>query len=199
MQSFVTRLFGPRLLLALVAAVALGTVSAAHAAVIPYSATLNGANESPPNASPGVGSAYVLVDAVAHTMKVHASFSGLTGNTTASHIHAPTAVALTGTAGVATTTPTFAGFPLGVTAGTYDITLDMTLASSYNPAYITAHGGTTATAEADLFQSIADGKAYFNIHTSAFSGGEIRGFLRYDPATPVNRTTWGRIKSLYHR
>ena len=39
-------------------------------------------------------------------------------------------------------------FPLGVTSGTYDNTLDMTQATSYNPAYVTATGGTTAGAEA---------------------------------------------------
>ncbi len=76
-----------------------------------------------------------------------------------------------------TTTPTFAGFPLGVTSGSYNNTLDLTLASSYNPAYITANGGTTATAEAALAAAIASGRAYLNIHSSVFGGGEIRGFL----------------------
>ena len=47
MHAFVTRLFGPRLLLTVVAAVAVGTISAAHAAVISYTAALNGANEAP--------------------------------------------------------------------------------------------------------------------------------------------------------
>jgi hypothetical protein len=151
--------------------------AAAHASFISYTAILRGPSESPPNASPGTGSAAVDVDTVVHTMHVHIDFSGLLGTTTASHIHAATASPLTGNAGVATTTPTFAGFPIGVTAGTYDNTLDMTLSSSYNPAYITANGGTTASAEAALFASLAADKAYLNIHTSAFSGGEIRGFL----------------------
>lgn len=159
-------------------AVCVAGASSAHAAVITYSAILDGPSEFPPNASPGTGFATVDVDAMAHTMHVHAEFSGLIGTTTASHIHAATAIPFTGTAGVATTTPTFAGFPLGVTSGVYDIMLDMTMASSYNPSYITANGGTTATAEAALFQAIADGKAYLNIHTTAFPGGEIRGFLQ---------------------
>ena len=105
------------------------------------------------------------------------TFSGLTGNTTASHIHAPTAVPFTGNAGVATQTPTFVGFPLGVTSGTYDNTFDMTQASSYNPAYITANGGTPATAELALSTAFTNGTSYLNIHTSTFGGGEIRGFL----------------------
>jgi len=53
----------------------------------------------------------------------------------------------------------------------------MTLASSYNASFVTAHGGTIAQAESDLLQSLADGKAYFDIHSTAFGGGEIRGFL----------------------
>lgn len=64
------------------------------------------------------------------------TFSGLLGNTTASHIHAATAVAGVGTAGVATQTPSFSGFPLGVKAGAMDTTFDMTLASSFNASYI---------------------------------------------------------------
>jgi hypothetical protein len=78
---------------------------------------------------------------------------------------------------VATTTPTFANFPLGVTSGTYDNTLDLTASSSYNPSYISANGGTTASAEAALTSAIAADKSYLNIHTSTFGGGEIRGFL----------------------
>jgi hypothetical protein len=129
-------------------------------------------------------------------MHLYVTFSGLTGNTTASHIHAATALPGTGTAGVATTTPTFAGFPLGVKAGTCDIVLDMTLASSYNPSYITANGGTPASAEAALFAAIAAGKAYLNIHSSTFGGGEIRGFLT-EATTPAQRQTWGRVKTIY--
>jgi len=54
---------------------------------------------------------------------------------------------------------------------------DTTLASNYNPTFITANGGTPASAEAALFSAIATGKAYLNIHSTAFGGGEIRGFL----------------------
>ena len=144
---------------------------------ISYFANLNGPSESPPNASPGTGFAEVDFDSVAQTMHIHVTFSGLTTPTTASHIHAPTTVPGTGTAGVATTTPFFAGFPIGVTSGTYDNTLDMALASSYNPAFITANGGTVASAEAVFAAALAADEAYLNIHTQQFPGGEIRGFL----------------------
>jgi CHRD domain/PEP-CTERM motif len=155
--------------------------SAARAGIITYDAFLSGPAESPPNASPGTGFADVDFDTTANTMRVRVTFSGLAGTTTASHIHSATAVPGTGTAGVATTTPTFAGFPLGVTSGAYDNTLDMTLASSYNPSYVTANGGTPASAEAALLSSLNAGTAYLNIHTNVFPGGEIRGFLNTVP------------------
>jgi len=148
-----------------------------HATIFNYAANLDGPSESPPNASPGTGFALVRYDDVAHTLLVDFSWSGLTGGTTASHIHAATPTPGTGTAGVATTTPYFAGFPIGVTSGSYSNVLDLTLASSYNPSYISANGGTTASAEIALTSAIAADRAYLNIHSSTFGGGEIRGFL----------------------
>ncbi|MDB5328307.1 MAG: hypothetical protein JWM57_3876, partial [Phycisphaerales bacterium] len=138
----------------LAGAVLMAGPGAAQAAVITFNTAMSGPNESPANASPGTGSGIVTWNTTAHTMRVQVTFTGLTGTTTASHIHAATPTPGTGTAGVATTTPTFAGFPLGVTAGSYDSTLDMTLASSYNPAYVTANGGTTSTAETSLLASL---------------------------------------------
>jgi CHRD domain/PEP-CTERM motif len=58
---------------------------------------------------------------------------------------------------------------------------DMTQGSTWNPAFITANGFTPAGAEAALADGAADGEAYLNIHTSAFPGGEIRGFLTPTP------------------
>jgi CHRD domain/PEP-CTERM motif len=153
----------------------------ASAAIIEYDATLNGPSEFPPNSSPATGFAGVIFNSSLNTLSVEVAFIGLTGTTTASHIHAPTVSPGTGTAGVATTLPYFAGFPIGVTSGTYSNTLDLTQSSSYNPAYITANGGTPATAEAALVAALAAGEAYLNIHTTAFPGGEISGFLRPIP------------------
>lgn len=174
MSGTVLRLVSARLLLT---AAAVGMTSTAGATIISYTAALSGLAEAPPNASPGTGFAIVDIDRDAHTMRVRVDFSGLIGNTTASHIHGATAVPGAGTAGVMTTTPTFADFPLGVTAGSYDRLLDMTLTSSYNPAFLTAHGGTPATAEADLWLYLHQGRTYLNVHSTAFPGGEIRGFL----------------------
>jgi len=136
------------------------------------------------------------VDDVALTMRVRVIFSGLAGNVSACHIHATTALAGTGTAGVATTTPTFAGFPSGVTFGSYDNTLDMTLASSYNPSFVSAQGSITNARNA-IFAALAANKAYVNLHTSVVPGGEIRSFPTLIDVTPTARTSWARIKSMY--
>ena len=155
------------------------------AATITYTTSLSGANESPPNASPGTGFALVTIDTTLNTLFVDVSFSGLLGTTTASHIHCCTTSPGAGNAGVATQTPTFLNLPLGVTAGSFTQTLDMTLASSWNPAFITAEGGTTAGAEAALIAGLAAAEAYLNIHSTVDPGGEIRGYLvpTPEPAT----------------
>jgi len=74
-------------------------------------------------------------------------------------------------------------------SGAYDSpTFDLTQASSWNPAFITSHGGTLASAEAALLQAAFDGKAYLNIHTSYKPGGEIRGFLTLAQPVPEPST-----------
>jgi hypothetical protein len=146
-----------------------------HSTVFVFDVSLDGPSE--PSPSLGIGNGTVTYDDIAHTLQLDVSFSGLTGITTVSHIHAPTLDPLTGTAGVATTTPTLPSFPAGVTSGTYSMSLDLTSASSYNPAFVTANGGTTAGAEAALAAAMLAEKAYWNIHSSDFPGGEIRGFL----------------------
>ncbi len=146
-----------------------------------YYVFLDGPSESPANASPGTGVGTVVYDPILHTLQLQVTFSGLTGTTTASHIHAATANPFAGTAGVATTTPSFAGFPLGVSSGSFSNTLDLTVASSFNAAYVTANGGTLTSAEAALAAAMAGGRAYWNIHSSTFGGGEIRGFLSVVP------------------
>lgn len=156
----------------------LGLFAAAGACqAITYTAQLSGPNESPPVASPGTGFAIIDFDATAHTLRVNETFSGLLGTTTASHIHCCLATPGIGNAGVATQVPTFAGFPLGVTGGTYQNTFDTLLAATWNPAFITANGGTPAGAEAALAGGLAAGTTYINIHTNLFPAGEIRGFL----------------------
>jgi hypothetical protein len=148
--------------------------SQSRADLLTYVTQLNGANENPSHVTPGTGFADVFIDTVAQTMEVDVTFSGLLGGVSASHIHC--CIALGGNAGVATTTPTFTGFPSGVTSGTYDHVFDLTQASSYNPAFVTAEGS-LANAEAALLAGLAGDQAYLNIHSAVFPGGEIRGFL----------------------
>ncbi len=131
--------------------------------------------------------ATVDYDAVAHTLLVDLSFTGLLGLTTASHIHGPTTLPETGNAGVATQLPTFSGFPLGVTNGVYNNLFDLTLPSSFSPTFIFNNGGTAAGAEAALGAMLAAERAYLTIHTTVFPGGEIRDFLR--PAAVPEPTT----------
>ncbi len=144
-----------------------------QAAILTYSLNLNGLNESPPNLSPGTGFGSVVIDDVLKTMSVNVSFADLLGPTTAAHIHAATADPFTGTAGVATTLD---GFPLG-TSGIYSNIFDMTLTSSYSGAFLTSNGGSADTALIALTSAANSGRAYLNIHTTVFPGGEIRGFL----------------------
>jgi hypothetical protein len=158
----------------------LGLASPAGATPIQFSAILNGTNEVPPNASPGTGTALITFDLATDTMRVQVDFTGLTAGNTAAHIHCCTAAPFTSTAGVATVTPTFTGFPGGTTAGTYDHTFDMLSASSYNSAFISGAFDPThdaAGAEQALFDAMLVGKTYLNIHTTNVPGGEIRGFL----------------------
>lgn len=148
-----------------------------------FTATLTGAQEVPPTGSPGIGSALVTIDTVTNLMTVNVSFAGLLSPTTIAHIHCCAGPG--GTAIPATTVPSFPGFPVGVTTGTYLQTFDLTLASTYNPAFIAASGGTVAAAEAAFITGLLNGQAYFNIHTQLFPNGEIRGQLQAvpEPAT----------------
>jgi hypothetical protein len=152
------------------------------ASPITYTVTMNGPNESPPQASPGTGFAVITIDTTANTLNIVSDvFSGLLAGTTASHIHCCTAVPGAGTAAVATQVPSFSGFPLGVTSGTYSMLFDMTQSSTWNPSFITSSGGTPALAESTLAAGAAAGDAYLNIHSTFAPGGEIRGFLIATP------------------
>lgn len=125
----------------------------------------------------GSGSAFVTFDETTHVLSYSGSFSGLSGLTTQAHFHCCTAVPLTGTAGIAVDSPSL-NIPIGVSAGSFNDSLDLDNASSFNPAFVTASGGTTDLAIARLLNAFNSGQSYFNIHSSTFGGGEIRGFMR---------------------
>ena len=151
---------------------------ASHAATQTYKGVLSGAAEVPATASAGSGSVVITYTAATHVMVVTGNFSGLSGTSTSAHIHC--CIDPASNVMVATQTPSFSGFPLGVTAGSYSNNFDLTLTSSFNSAFITAHGGTAAGAEIALLAGFATGTAYLDIHSTVFPGGEIRAQLPRD-------------------
>lgn len=156
----------------------------ADADPVRYTAVLWGSAENPPNTSSAVGVALVGYDAASRALEVLAGFTGLTTPTSAAHIHC--CIDPPDNVGVATPVPTFPGFPSGVTSGVYAHLLDLTSPASFSPAFLAAAGGTPMAAELALAQGLALGRAYFNIHTAGFPGGEIRGFLTAtSPPDPI--------------
>ena len=152
----------------------------AQASLVTLGGALSGANENPATTSPATGSAFVTVDTVARTITFDVVFSGLTANDTAAHIHC--CVAEGGNTGVATAVPALPGFPLGVTSGAFIAqTFSLLDASFYNPAFITANGGSVGSAEPVFLSGLLGSDAYFNIHTPTDPGGEVRAFLLPTP------------------
>jgi len=135
----------------------------------------------------GGGAVFAVFDVGAQTLSLDAIWFGLSGGTTVSHIHCCTAAPGTGTVGVAVTPGTLPGFPVGTTFGNYEVTLDLTSPSTYTGAFLAGSGGTVAGASARLLAGMSSGTAYFNVHSSTFPGGEIRGFLAPVPEP----ATWG--------
>ena len=131
--------------LASFAAVALLVAPAAFAETQTYKATLTSAAEVPPNASKGTGALTSTYDTATKKFVWTVTFSGLSGPATAAHFHGPAA----------------AGANAGVVVPQKDgLTSPM-------------KGEATLTdAQAADLQA---GKWYFNIHTEANKGGEIRG------------------------
>jgi hypothetical protein len=157
------------------------SVSLTGSGLLHFSAPLSPLSENPPHPeSHASGTANVAWDTTTSMMTVDVTFADLTTPNTASHIHC--CIASPGNAGVATTTPTFTGFPTGAQSGTYHHTFDMNDAASYNTnpttGFIVTHGGTVASAKAALLAGMRAGQSYLNVHTQMFGGGEIRGFLQ---------------------
>lgn len=120
------------------------------------SATLDGASEVPPVVTAATGSGWVAISSDDTTITYHVEYGGLSGALAAAHIH-------TGAPGVA------GGVIFPLAAGPSP--MDGTLTS----ADFTASGAITTFAEA--ISAIKAGATYFNLHTAANPGGEIRGDL----------------------
>ena len=162
-------------------------IATSYGALITYSTTLSGANVQP-NAtnSAGTGSVTLLLDDVSRTLNVTASFTGLTGTSTAAHIHCCTATANSGTAGVAIL---FTGFPNGVTSGSYSASFNLLDSAVYNSGFFSANNSTVLNAYIALIAGFNARTSYFNLHTTSFQGGEISGFFALGVATSTPLTT----------
>jgi len=131
----------------------------AQAALIDFTASLDGAQQVPPAASTGTGSGSVVLDTVADTITVNLSFQGLTGPALAAHIHGPGAVGTN-----ASILFPFMNVPNATSGSIPQQTFSIT------PSQI-------SDLEAGLY--------YMNVHTPNFPLGEIRGQLEQvpEPAT----------------
>jgi hypothetical protein len=168
-----------RALIAIGALLGALAVSTAHEHTL--ETALSGANEDLPNLSLGTGTSTVTLDLDLITMRVQVDFSSLSGTVTAATIHGPTPTAGSGAAAPMSPALTLSGFPAGVSAGIYDFTFDLTVATGYDPAFIVSSGGTVSDALNALIASFEDGKSYINIRTTAFPTGEVRGFFVETP------------------
>ena len=111
-----------------------------------FTATLNAANEVPANGSPATGNGTVTMNAARTSLDLTLNVSLLTGAQTGAHIH-NAAVGVNGPVIINLTPPAASGFN---------------------------HSQTAAITTTQSAQMIA-GNTYFNVHTVANPGGEIRG------------------------
>jgi hypothetical protein len=118
----------------------------AHAATINLKADLKASAEVPPKASAGTGTLTATLNTETNEFTYHIEFSGLTGPVAAAHFHGPAAE--------------------GVNAKPQ-------LPIKGTPITSPIDGKATLTAE--QAKDLVDGKWYFNLHTAANPGGEIRG------------------------
>jgi hypothetical protein len=107
--------------------------------------------------TPATGSATLILDDVASTLNVSLTFSGLLTATNNAHIHCCSQPPVASPV-IIPFVP--AGFPLGVTSGSFNSNFVLT------PTQLT---------------QVMSGGAYINIHTAGFPGGEIRGQIAAVP------------------
>lgn len=131
----------------------------ANATTYPINVTLSGTQEVPSNNSAGTATLTGTYNDSSNVLKYTVTFSGLSANTTAAHFHAPAPPGIA--AGIVFPAT---NFPTGVTNGTYSDS-------------ITLSAGQEDTLKMGLW--------FFNIHTTAFTLGEIRGQIFLQDASFV--------------
>jgi hypothetical protein len=127
-------------------------------------ADLAGFQENPPVATAATGKGTAVISADGSTITYLVTYSGLSGTANAAHIH-------TGAVG------TNGGVILPLTVGPSPMTGTLTSTN------FTASGAVTTFAQA--VAAIQAGTTYFNIHTTANPGGEIRGQIGVTVAAPA--------------
>jgi hypothetical protein len=130
---------------AVVAALAFASL-AARAATINLKADMDAKSEVPAKTSGGTGTLTATLNTDSGLLTFHVAFKDLTGPATAAHFHGPADV--------------------GVNA-------PPTVPIATKPLVSPING--TATLNAIQQKDLLDGKWYFNVHTAANPGGEIRG------------------------
>lgn len=130
-----------------------------EAKLYPFSATYSGSQEVPANNSPATGTISGVYNDFTNTIHYTITFSGLSAPTNNAHFHGPGAPGV-----IAPVVIGHAGFPLGVTSGTYSKSDVL-----------------TETQETQLLA----GLWYSNIHTTAIPSGEIRAQILLAPASDL--------------
>lgn len=114
-------------------------------------ATLSGANENPANASTATGRGTLVVDATTRDVLAGVvTFTGVTPSAGGHHIHQA---------------------PVGAPTQNGPVAIGLTLGTNGQTATVPV--GTTLTAA--QYAALLAGELYFNIHSAANPGGEIRG------------------------
>jgi hypothetical protein len=164
-----------------VALLALLGVPASEAAPLTYQAILDGAQRVPPTDSLATGLAIVTVDSATDLLTLDITWTGLAENAIGGHLHCCALPDASGPLAI-----NFLGFP-PLPSGSFLQTVDLSLAATYGPVFLTMHGATAAQAKADLLAALAAGTAYMDINNAAFPPGEIRGNLAAvpEPSTMV--------------
>ena len=134
-----------RVLLSGLAIAAVLAAQPARAETMSFRADLKAASEVPPTTSQGAGTVTATYDTASKALAWKGTVSGLSGNATAAHFHGPAEAGKN--AGVMVPAP-------GAAAGSFE---------------------GTATLTDDQAKALMAGQTYFNVHTAANPGGELRG------------------------
>lgn len=157
---------------ALVVLTLFGFAGTANAAVIVWTANLDGGQENPPHPTLGTGFGMVTFDDITNVLAISLNWMDLTTTAVQAHIHCCTPP--TGNVGIAVDL-WLAATPQPPSGSFSSFVVDLDLANPFRAGFVATNGGSVSGAMAALAAAMNVGNAYFNIHTEVFPGGEIRG------------------------